>query len=68
MLFDIAAMPHWLQLVTYAVPARYLVSILQTLFLAGDVWAVILPNLAGLAAAAALAVAATLAITRRRLD
>jgi len=68
MLFDITAMPRWLQIVTYAVPARYLVSILQTLFLAGDVWAVILPNLAGLAVAAMLAVAATLAISRRRLD
>ena len=53
MLFDIAAMPHWLQVITYAVPARYLVSILQTLFLAGDVWAVLLPNLAALAVAAA---------------
>ena len=36
MLFDITAMPRWLQIVTYFVPARYLVSILQTLFLAGD--------------------------------
>ncbi len=68
MLFDIAAMPHWLQIVTYAVPARYLVAILQTLFLAGDVWAVLLPNLAGLGIAAVLAVVATLAVTRRRLD
>ena len=68
MLFDIASMPRWLQIVTYAVPARYLVSILQTLFLAGDVWAVVMPNLLGLAAAATLAVGATLLITRRRLD
>lgn len=68
MLFDIAAMPGWLQAVTYAVPARYLVSILQTLFLAGDVWAVLLPNLAGLTVAAILAVTATVAVTRRRLD
>jgi ABC-2 type transport system permease protein len=68
MLFDIAAMPGWLQVVTYAVPARYLVSILQTLFLAGDIWAVIVPNLAGLAAAAMLTMGATLAVTRRRLD
>ncbi|MFL5256752.1 MAG: ABC transporter permease [Rhodopila sp.] len=68
MIFDIASMPHWLQIVTYVVPARYLVSILQTLFLAGDVWAVILPNLLGLALAATLAVGATLIITRRRLD
>ncbi len=68
MLFDIAAMPRWLQFVTYFVPARYLVSILQTLFLAGDVWPVILPNLAGLAAAAAATLIATLLVTRRRLD
>ena len=68
MLFDIAAMPHWLQIVTYFVPARYLVSILQTLFLAGDVWAVILPNLVGLAIAAVMTVSATLLVTRRRLD
>ena len=68
MLFDIASMPRWLQAITYVVPARYLVSILQTLFLAGDVGAVLWPNLAGLAVAAALAVGATLAVTRRRLD
>jgi ABC-2 type transport system permease protein len=32
------------------------------------VWAVILPNLMGLGMAAALAVGATLLVTRRRLD
>jgi ABC-2 type transport system permease protein len=68
MLFDISAMPHWLQVVTYFVPARYLVSILQTLFLAGDVWAVILLNLAGLAVAAVVTLSATVLVTRRRLD
>ncbi len=68
MLFDIAVMPHWLRIVTYFVPARYLVAILQTLFLAGDVWPVILPNLAGLAVAAVIPLTATLVVTRRRLD
>jgi ABC-2 type transport system permease protein len=68
MLFDIASMPHWLQIVTYAIPARYFVSALQTIFLAGDIWSVLLPNLAGLAISAAVTVAATLAITHRRLD
>jgi ABC-2 type transport system permease protein len=68
MLFDIAAMPHWLRIITYFVPARYLVAILQTLFLAGDVWPVILPNLAGLAIAAVVTLTATLLVTRRRLD
>lgn len=67
-LFDISAMPHWLQVVTYFVPARYLVSILQTLFLAGDVWGVILPNLTGLAIAAVVTLSATVLVTRRRLD
>lgn len=68
MIFDIASMPGWLQVVTYFVPARYLVTILQSLFLAGTVWPLMLPNLAALAAAAALAVLATVAVTRRRLD
>ncbi len=68
MLFDIASMPRWLQLITYAIPARYFVSALQTIFLAGDIWSVLLPNLLGLAISAAITVTATLAITHRRLD
>jgi ABC-2 type transport system permease protein len=68
MLFDIASMPRWLQLITCFIPARYFVAALQTLFLAGNVWSVLLPNLAGLAVAAAIAIAATLAVTHRRLD
>ena len=68
MLFDIASMPAWLQALTYVFPVRYLVSILQTLFLAGTVWPLVLPNLAALAAAAVLAIGASLAVTRRRLD
>lgn len=33
--FDINNMPRWLQLITYAVPARYFVAILKGLFLKG---------------------------------
>lgn len=47
-LFDINSMPAPIQLLTHLVPARYFVAILQTLFLAGDVWPVILSNLAAL--------------------
>ena len=43
-IFEIESMPAWIQVITYAFPARYLVTVLQTLFLTGDVWAVILPN------------------------
>ncbi len=47
-LFDINSMPTAIQVITHIVPARYFVAILQTLFLAGDVWPVILSNLAAL--------------------
>ena len=43
-IFDIHSMPTAIQLITHIVPARYYVAILQTLFLAGDVWPVILAN------------------------
>ena len=47
-LFDINSMPEWVQLITHLVPARYFVAILQTLFLAGDVWPVVLSNMGAL--------------------
>ncbi len=47
-LFDINSMPGWTQVITYLVPARYFVAIVQTLFLAGDVWPVLLTNMAAL--------------------
>ena len=47
-IFDINSMPAAIQLITHIVPARYYVAILQTLFLAGDIWPVILANCAAL--------------------
>ena len=44
-LFEIYSMPFWIQLLTYAIPARYFVQCLQTLFLVGNVWDLILFNL-----------------------
>jgi ABC-2 type transport system permease protein len=43
-IFDIRSMPFPIQLITHLIAARYFIAILQTLFLAGDVWVVILPN------------------------
>lgn len=43
-LFDIGSMPQAVQVVTYGIAARYFVSILQTLFLAGNVWGVVAVN------------------------
>jgi ABC-2 type transport system permease protein len=47
-IFDIGSMPGPIQVITHVVPARYFVAILQTLFLAGDVWPVVLANAAAL--------------------
>ena len=43
-IFDIASMPKPIQIFTHILAARYFVTILQTVFLAGNVWQVILPN------------------------
>ncbi len=44
-LFEIDSMPRIIQLMTYLVPARYLISSLQTVFLVGDIWPLFLPNI-----------------------
>ena len=44
-IFDIQSMPVAIQFLTFFFPARYFVSILQTLFLAGNVWSVLSWNL-----------------------
>ncbi len=49
-IFDIRSMPPIIQGLTHLIAARYYVSILQTLFLVGDVWSVLLPNCAALVA------------------
>jgi ABC-2 type transport system permease protein len=67
-LFDLRSMPAALRLVTYALPARYYVALLQTVFLAGDVWSVILPNTAILGAMALLLAVLTRGVTRKRLN
>jgi drug efflux transport system permease protein len=43
-IFDIASMPLVVRAVTHLIAARYFVAILQTLFLAGDVPSIIVPN------------------------
>jgi ABC-2 type transport system permease protein len=66
-LFDLSSMPDLVRLVTYVLPARYYVALLQTVFLAGDVWAVIIPNAAVLAVMAATLVILTRRVTRKSL-
>jgi ABC-2 type transport system permease protein len=66
-LFDIRSMPPFVRLLTYAVPARYYVTLLQTLFLAGNLWSVILPNALILLAIALLVLGLARLATRKTL-
>lgn len=67
-IFDISSMPAVVQVLTRAIAARYFVSILQTVFLAGDVGAVILPNALALAMMAAVFFALVRRKARKRLE
>jgi ABC-2 type transport system permease protein len=63
-IFDIRSMPPPIQVITHIVPARYFVDVLQTVFLAGNLWRVIVPDMLALAAMAAL----FLSLVWRRFD
>ena len=67
-LFDIRSMPPILQLLTHIVAARYFVTLLQSSFLAGDIWSVMLPNVFGLAILCAVFLSIALLRFHKRLD
>ena len=60
-------MPRWVQMVSYALPPRYLIPCLLTVFLAGDDWRLFLPNIAVLLGFGVVFFAATIRVTRRRV-
>jgi ABC-2 type transport system permease protein len=67
-LFDLRSMPSLVRLITYVLPARYYVAVLQNVFLAGDVWSILLPNGLVLALMAMVLALTSRAITRKRLQ
>jgi ABC-2 type transport system permease protein len=66
-LFDLRSMPTAVRLITYVLPARYYVALLQSVFLAGDVWSVILPNTLVLALMAIALALGSRAVMSKRL-
>jgi ABC-2 type transport system permease protein len=66
-LFDLRSMPAAVRLITFLMPARYYVTLLQTVFLAGNIWSVIVPNALVLAGIAAALIVLSRAATRKRL-
>jgi len=67
-IFQISSMPEVIQVITHIVPARYFVSILQTVFMAGDIWPVLLSNSAALLVMMILFLGLARRKTRKRLD
>ena len=67
-IFDIDSMPSVVQFITHFIVARYFVSIVQTLFLAGNVWSVVLPNVLALAVLAVFFMTITWQKSRKRLE
>lgn len=67
-IFQIDSMPAIVRAVTYIIPARYFVSTLQTLFLAGDIASIMIINTLFLMAAAVVFIGLTALITKRRLE
>ncbi|MFI4888931.1 MAG: ABC transporter permease [Steroidobacterales bacterium] len=66
-LYEISSMPVWIQVLTYAVPVRYLMPLLQSVFLAGDIWSLFLPNMLAMLGFGLLFFIATIRVTRRRV-
>jgi ABC-2 type transport system permease protein len=67
-IFQISSMPHVIQVITHVVPARYFVAILQTVFMAGDIWPVLLANSAALLVMMVFFLGLARRKTRKRLD
>lgn len=67
-IFQISSMPQWLQIITYILPARYFVEILQTLFLTGNIYEVIVPNTIFMILVGIILFGIILKVTRKRLD
>jgi ABC-2 type transport system permease protein len=67
-LFEIDSMPAVIQAITRVVPARYFIASLQTVFLAGDVWAVMIPNMLAMLAIGAVFFGLARARFRKSLD
>ena len=66
--FEIASMPAPIRLLTRLLPARYFVTSLQTVFLVGDVWRLLLECMGAMLLIAAAFLMLTARKTHKRLD
>jgi ABC-2 type transport system permease protein len=68
LIFDLRSTPLPIQVVSHVVPARYFVTIGHTLFMAGDIWSVLLPNALVLALMAVVFIALAFRKITKRLE
>lgn len=66
-IFEITSMPEPIQWLTTIVAARYFIPSLQTVFLAGDVWPLFLPDIGAMLLIGAVFFALAARTTRKRL-
>ena len=66
-LFDLHGAPRFIDIISHIVAARYFVSALQSLFLVGTVWPILLPDLFAMLVIAGVLLAATYRLTRKEL-
>ncbi len=50
LIYEIETMPRIMQIITNIVPAKYLINAMKTLFLMGNDWTILLPNILGILA------------------
>lgn len=67
-LFEIHSMPKWIQMLTYIIPAKYFVQSLQSLFLVGTVWPLILIDMIPIVGIGSIFFLITASKTAKRLD
>ena len=67
-IYEIRSMPPPIRALTQLVPARYFVTMMQTLFQAGNIWAVLWPSMLFMGLAAIFFLGLTALKTRRRLE
>lgn len=67
-LFEIHSMPRWIQILTYIIPAKYFVQSLQSLFLVGNVWPLLIMDMVPILGIGVVFFLITASKTVKRLD
>jgi len=67
-IYEISSMPPLLRGVTHLIPARYFVSSMQTIFQAGTIWKLLVPDILMLAGTTVVFIGLTAKLTKRRME